>query len=470
MATIKKKALVIGAGTGGYPAAIRLGQLDVDAMLVEKHRPGGVCLNVGCIPSKALISASKLLHRAQHAQEMGIDFPAPSVDMGQMQQWKRGIIDKLCGGVEGLVRASGCEYRSATARFLGPKQIELSNADGSRDVVETEHVVIATGSRPIQIPGFDFDHEHILDSTSCLALDHVPGQMIVIGGGYIGLELGQVFQRLGAELTVVEGLERILPSMDKELGQLVAKQIRADGGTILTRAEASRWELRDGKAVVSVKAKGEIKEISADVVVVAVGRKPVTDGFAIEASGVAIDEGGFITVDDRMQTNVPGVYAVGDVAGPPMLAHKASHEGEVVAEVIAGRPVKNEACVIPNVVFTDPEIATAGLGKKEAEAEGRDVKVGKFPFAASGRALALGDSKGFVKVVVDAADDRILGIQIVGPEASDLISEAALAIELGASAADIGRTIHPHPTLGEAVMEAAKHSIGEAIHLQNRKR
>jgi dihydrolipoamide dehydrogenase len=470
MATIKKKALVIGAGTGGYPAAIRLGQLGVDAMLVEKHRPGGVCLNVGCIPSKALISASKLLHRSQHAQEMGLDFPKPAIDMGQMQQWKRGIIDKLCSGVEGLVKAAGCEYRSATARFVDPKEVELTNDDGSRDVVEAEHVVIATGSRPIQIPGFDFDHEHILDSTSCLDLDRVPDQMIVVGGGYIGLELGQVFQRLGAELTVVEGLERLLPSMEKDLGQLVAKQIRADGGTVLTRAQASSWELRDGKAVVSVEAKGESKEISADVVLVAVGRKPVTDGFAIEASGVSVGDDGFITVDERLQTNVPGIYAVGDVAGPPMLAHKASHEGEVVAEIIAGRPVKNEGPVVPNVVFTDPEIATAGLGKQEAEAAGHEVKVGKFPFAASGRALALGETQGFVRVVVGAGDGRILGVQIVGPEASDLISEAALAIELGASAADIGKTIHPHPTLSEAVMEAAKHSMGEAIHLQNRRR
>jgi len=467
MATIKKTALIIGAGTGGYPCAIRLGQLGVDAMVVEKAEPGGVCLNVGCIPSKALISATKLAHKASHAESMGVSFGSAQVDMGKMQEWKGGIVRKLTSGVRGLVKGNGTEYRQATAEFLAPKRVKLTYADGTpEDVVEAEHIVIATGSVPIEIPGFAYDGTRILDSTGALALDHVPESMIVIGGGYIGLELGQTFQRVGTKLTVVEGLDRLLPAMDKDLAQVVTKQIKDDGGEIVTGARAKGWTERDGKAVVQVEVGGEIRELSAEVVLVAVGRRPVTQGLGLEKTGVKLDKG-FIVVDERLQTNVPGIYATGDVVGQPMLAHKATHEAEVVAEVIAGKKTINDARVIPAVVFTEPEIATAGLSKEEAEAKGHEVSVGKFPFSVLGRAMAIDETKGFVKIVIDAKDERVLGVSIVGPEASDLISEAALAIEMGAYAPDIGLTIHPHPTLGEAMMEAAKHAVGEAIHIQN---
>ncbi|MEM6291530.1 MAG: dihydrolipoyl dehydrogenase [Myxococcota bacterium] len=471
MAIIKKKALVIGAGTGGYPCAIRLGQLGVDAMLVEKGQPGGVCLNVGCIPSKALISATKLAHKAQHANSMGISFGAPQVDMKKMQSWKGGIIKKLTGGVASLVKSNGCAYAQATAEFLAPKRVKLSYADGKPDdIVEAEHIVIATGSLPIQIPGFEYDGKRIVDSTGALAIDEVPGEMVVIGGGYIGLELGQTFQRLGTKLTVVEGMDRILPSMEKDIAMPVAKQIKKDGGEIITGARATGWEERDGKAWVKMDVGGETREVSADVVLVAVGRFPITKGLHLERAGVKVSDRGFVEVDERQQTNVPGIYAAGDVVGQPMLAHKASHEGEVIAEVIAGKKTINDARVIPAVVFTEPEISSAGLTKAEAEEKGHKVHVGKFPFAASGRAMAIDEMVGFVKVVVDAEDERVLGVHIVGPEASDLISEAALAIEMGAYGPDLALTIHPHPTLGEAVMEAAKHAIGEAIHIQNAKR
>src|SRR5690606_7204993 len=279
MATIKKTALVIGAGTGGYPCAIRLGQLGVDTMLVEKAQPGGVCLNVGCIPSKALISATKLAHKAQHAAKMGISFGAPQVDMKQMQEWKSGIVKKLTSGVGGLVKGNGAEYRQATAEFLGGKRVKLTSPDGKEDIVEAEHIVIATGSLPIEIPGFKFDGKRILDSTAALTLDYVPSEFIVIGGGYIGLELGQTFQRLGSKLTVIEGLDRILPGMEKELGDPVAKQIVADGGEILTGAKAKGWKERDGKAWVEIEQGGKTREVSADVVLVAVGRYPITKGF-----------------------------------------------------------------------------------------------------------------------------------------------------------------------------------------------
>jgi dihydrolipoamide dehydrogenase len=467
MATIKKTALVIGSGTGGYPCAIRLGQLGIDTLLVEKGEPGGVCLNVGCIPSKALISATKLAHKATHSEIMGLRFAAPQVDMPQMQTWKRGVVQKLTSGVKALVKGNGAEYRQATAEFIAPGRVKLTYPDGKpEDVVEAEHVVIATGSVPIEIPGFAFDQRRIVDSTGALAIDYVPESMIVIGGGYIGLELGQTFQRVGTKLTVVEGLDRLLPSMERDLGALVTKQIEADGGTIITGARAKGWSEQGGKAVVKIEVGGAEREVAADVVLVAVGRRPVTQGLGLEKLGVKLDKG-FIVVDERLRTNVPGVYATGDVVGQPMLAHKATHEAEVVAEVIAGKKTINDARVIPAVVFTEPEIATAGLTKEEAEAKGHKVTVGKFPFSALGRALAIDETKGFVKIVIDADDERVLGMSIVGPEAGNLISEAALAIEMGAYAPDIGLTVHPHPTLGEALMEAAKHALGEAIHIAN---
>jgi len=471
VATIKKQAVIIGAGTGGYPCAIRLGQLGIDAMLVEKDKPGGVCLNVGCIPSKALINATKLYHKAQHSESMGISFGAPSMDVVKMQSWKAGIVKKLTGGVKGLVKASGVDYVKATAEFLGPKKVRLHYpGDKPSDDVEAEHIVIATGSVPIEIPGFRYDDKRVIHSTGALALTEVPKRMVIVGGGIIGLELGQTYQRLGTEITVLEGMERILGNCDADCAKLVAKRIKKDGGKIHTGARAIGWKERGGEAIVKAEIAGKVQEFACDIILVAVGRRPVTSGMAIEKAGVALSKRGFVTVDKRQETSVPGIYGVGDVVGQPMLAHKASHEGEVVAEVIAGKKTINDARAIPNVVFTEPEIASAGLGEEEAKAEGYEVSLGKFPFSASGRAMSINETAGFVKVITDAKDDRILGVHIVGPEASDLISEAVLAIEMGAFAEDIALTVHPHPTLGEAVMEAAKHALGEAIHIPNRKK
>jgi dihydrolipoamide dehydrogenase len=464
-------AVVIGAGPGGYPAAIRLAQLGVDTAIIERGDVGGVCLNVGCIPSKALIEASKRFAFLDGAaKKMGISVEGKRVDVGQMQAWKGEVVHKLTSGVASLLESNGVTLLRGAARFDGPHRL-LVEGEGGTTVVESEHIVIATGSRPAQIPGFDFDGEHVLSSTEALALPELPEHLVVIGGGYIGLEMGGVYARLGTKVTIVEWMDQLLPGAAKDLVLPVQKKLKAHGTEILLEAKAKGWEKADGGVVVTVETKdGKERRIEASKILVTVGRKPNSEGLGLEGIGVEIDRRGFVTTDDRLQTKIPGVYAIGDVAGEPMLAHKATKEGEVVAEVIAGKKVKWDVRAIPAVVFCDPEIATTGLSEAEAKAKGHDVQVGKFMFAVNGRALGTGEAEGFVRVIADAATDELLGVEIVGPDASDLIAEATLAIELGASSEDIGLTIHAHPTLAEATMEAANAARGEAIHAVNRKR
>jgi len=465
MKTLKKNTVVVGAGPGGYPCAIRLGQLGVDTLCIEKDNWGGVCLNVGCIPSKALITAGKRMDEIRKADTMGISVGEPSIDMLKLQAWKQGIVEKLTGGVSHLLKANKVETLKGTATFTGPKTLEVDTADGTVKV-ECENLVIATGSRPIEIPGFSFADDRICDSTKALALNEVPGRVVVIGGGYIGLELGQMLAKVGSEVTVVEMADDIMPGFDKDVVKLLNRKLKKSGITVHKNTAAKGWEETDDGAVVKVEGPKGAAEIPADVILVTVGRRPNSEG--IEATGVTIGPRGQIVVDSQLKTNVPGVYAIGDVAEGLMLAHKASHDGEIAAEVIAGHAAHNDAKTVPAVVFTDPEIATAGMMEHEAKEEGYDVKVGKMPFAALGRALTTGDTDGFFKVVLDAEDDRVLGVAICGPHASDLISECALAVEMDAEAMDIGLTIHPHPTLGEGVMEAAKAALGQAIHMVNR--
>ena len=457
MATLKTTALVIGAGTGGYPCAIRLGQLGVDAILVEKDQPGGVCLNWGCIPSKALISATKLAHKAEHADTMGISFGKPQVDMTKMQGWKAGIIKRLTGGVQTLVKGAGTKYIKGTAEFLGPKRVKVRYADGKPDdTIEFEYAVIATGSVPRNIPGFEVDQKRIVDSTGMLDLDHVPEHLVCIGGGIIGLELGQTFQRLGTKLVVLEGLDRILGPVDADLAKIVHRQIEKDGGEIHVKTFAKGWEERDGKAYVKAEIGGKLEEIPADVVLVAVGRVPVTHTVAIEKSGVKVNDHGFIDTDAQMRTNVPHIFAIGDLVPGPMLAHKATHEARVAAEVAAGEKSAFDARTIPSVAYTDPEIAWVGLTETQAKADGTPFEKAKIPWAASGRALSLGRTEGFTKLLFDKDTGRVLGGGIVGPGAGDLIAEVGLAVEMGADAVDLGHTIHPHPTLSETVNFAAE--------------
>jgi len=464
---IHVEALVIGAGPGGYVAGIRLGQLKKKAMVVERDKPGGICLNVGCIPSKALINAAKTYDKLRHGADIGILADNFRVDMPKMQTWKGEVVSKLTGGVKILLKANGCDYRTGVARLTSRNTVELTAADGSKTTVQADNIVVATGSRPIEIPGFKFDGQRIVDSTGALDFDAVPERFVVIGGGYIGIEIGTLYAKLGSKVTVVEALPAILAGNDPDIVQVVARKLKKLGVEVMTGAKAKSWSEKDGRAAVVIDVGGKDVTLEADKVLVSVGRRPNWEGLGLEEVGVKVERG-FITVDKRLRTNVPGIYAIGDVAGQPMLAHKAPREAEVVAEVIAGHKAEFDVRVIPAVIFSDPEVASAGITADEAKQRGREVKVGKFPFSVLGRAIANADTDGFVKVVIDAASKEVLGIHVVGNGASDVIAEAALAIEMGALADDLSMTIHAHPTLPEAIMEAAKASLGEAIHIQNR--
>jgi len=464
-------ALVIGSGPGGYVCGIRLAQLGLRTAVVEQDRLGGVCLNVGCVPSKALITASKLYQRVQHAGAMGIHADGARIDWDATQAWKRGITDKLSGGIGALLKANKVDHVKGSARLLAPAKVGVTGADGSTREIEAAHIVVATGSSPVQIPGFPFGGR-IVDSTAALALAEIPKRLAVVGGGYIGLEMGGVYARLGAQVTIVEALDRLCATVDADLVRPVEQSMKKLGVVVHTSTKALGCEETASGVTVRLEKskKGALEPLSveADVVLVTVGRRPNTRGLGLEEVGVAMTERGFIAVDAHLRTNVPGIYGIGDVVGNPMLAHKASKEGEICAEVIAGKPSRFDARVVPAVVFTDPEIATAGPTLEELEASGRKLKTGKFLFGALGRAMTTNETAGFARVVSDAQTDELLAVHIVGPEASELIAEAALAIEMGAATEDLALTIHSHPTLAEATMEAAKVALGEAVHAVNR--
>ncbi len=455
-------AVVIGSGPGGYPCGIRLGQLGIKTIVVEKAEPGGVCLNVGCIPSKALIHGAKTFEKMGKSEDIGIKVSgAVSVDMPAMQRWKSGIVKKLTGGVTQLVKANGSDIVYGTARLGkrsgGGHQVIVSGKDGDTTII-AKNVVVATGSRPIVIPGFTPDDTFVIDSTGALALEEVPKRMVVIGGGYIGLELGTVFAKLGCKVTVVEAMPSLLAGMEADCVRVVATKLRKMGVEVLLNAKAKGWEQKGKKAVLTVETKeGEVK-IDTDKILVSVGRRPNSEELGLDVAGVNTDERGFIKIDNQLKTNVPGIYAIGDVVGGMMLAHKATKEAEVVAEIIAGHNAAMDVRTIPAV-----------LTELEATEAGHKLKVGKFPFAALGRAMSVNDTDGFCKMVADADSGEVLGIHIVGNGASDLIAEGALAIEMGAVLHDLSLTIHPHPTLSEVMMEAAAATLGEAIHIVNRK-
>ena len=462
-------AVVLGAGPGGYVCAIRLGQLKQKVLCVEKDEPGGVCLNWGCVPSKALISASHTYEKAKTGAVMGILSDGIRVDANRMQDWKEGIVKKLTSGVRSLLKGNGAELVLGEARVVGPNQVEIKTKEGTTEIVEAKNIVIATGATTIELPAFKFDGKQVIGAKEAVSLREVPRRLLVIGGGVIGLELGMVYQKLGSEVTVVEATAGLLPGVDPELTAVVEKKFVKHGGKVFKNAKATGYE-KDKEGALAVKVDlgdGKHDTMVTDVLLVAVGMRPNGANLGLEAVGVKVERG-FIPTDGVGRTNVPSIFAIGDVSGQPMLAHKASKEGEVVAEVIAGHRAAKDWVSIPAAIFTDPEIAVAGLTEQQAKEKGIDVKIGKFPFAALGRAMAVNETDGFFKIVADKKTHEVLGIHIVGPEASNLISEGALALEMHAFLEDIGMTIHPHPTLGEGMMEANLNGLGQAVHIMNR--
>jgi dihydrolipoamide dehydrogenase len=462
-------AIVIGGGPGGYPCAIRLGQLGLKVVCVEKDKPGGVCLNWGCIPSKALIQAANTYERTKDAGAIGIKVGPVELDANAMQDWKDGIVTKLNTGVRGLLKGNGADYLEGTAKLVGKDTVEVTTKDGAKEILKaTKGIVIATGSSTVEIPTFKFDGKQIIGAKEAVSLREIPKRLLVIGGGVIGLELGTVYQKLGSELFVAEAQPNLLGTHDQDCVKLVERKLVKHGAKIFKKALAKGYEKNaDGSLKVTLEQEGKAITIDVDVVLVAVGMRPNSANLGLEALGVKVEKG-IIPVDEQCRTNVPGIYAIGDVSGMPFLAHKASKEGEVCAEVIAGHHAAKDWVAIPASTFTDPEISSVGLSEDEAKAKGQKVVVGKFPFAALAKAMAMRETDGFVKVVADADTKQVLGVHIAGPEASALISEGALALEMAAFVEDLMLTVHPHPTLGEAVMEAAAASIGQAVHVLNR--
>jgi dihydrolipoamide dehydrogenase len=462
-------AIVVGGGPGGYVAAIRLGQLGQQVLVVEREYMGGVCLNWGCIPSKALISAASLAHHVRHAETMGITVTGLNVDITKLQAWKGSIVKKLTGGVASLVKSNGGTVVMGQAKLTGAHTVLVTKEDGKTEsYVARKAIVIATGATPIKIPGFDIDGKVVITAREAVSLPAVPKTLVVIGGGVIGMELGMVYQKLGSKVVVVEMTSQLLPGVDPDAVRVVQKRFTDLGGEVLVNAKAKASKLQGSRATVTIEVAGQTRDIEADNVLVAVGFRPNSADLGLKDFGVTTDDRGHVLVNDRLQTNIAGVYAIGDVTGAPYLAHRAMVQGEVVAEVIAGKRAAWDFRAMPAAIFTDPEIATVGLSEQEAKAQGREVKIGKFPWSVNGRAMALNEAGGFAKAILDAEQNQVLGVTIVGPEASDLISEASLAVEMCAYAEDVALTIHPHPTLSEGLNEAFKHALKEAVHIMNK--
>ena len=459
----QQEVVVIGGGPGGYVAAIRLGQLGKDTVLVERENLGGVCLNIGCIPSKALIRVAKLKNRMEAAKQIGLEVGSIGVDMAKLQTWKESVVSRLVSGVEYLCKSNHVRIIKGDAKFTGPNTIEVKSA-AATETIEAKNTIIATGTRPVEIPGFKFDGTTVVTTTEMLTLRQVPKNLVVVGAGVSGLEMATMYAQLGSKVTVIELLDQLLPGvvMDVEIVKVVERAFRKLGIEYHVKSRAK--EYREGKVFATLED-GKDVTFPCDKVLVSVGRRPNSDQLGLEKAGVKTGQQGWIQVNKKLQTNVTGIYAIGDVIGPPLFAHKASKDGVVAAEIIAGMNSEADYRGVAWAIFTDPEIASVGLTEDQAKEKGYAPIVGKFPFTALGRALLAGESEGFVKIVADKESELVLGVHIIGPEASDMISEAALAVEMGATLEDVGFTIHPHPTLPEAIMEAAEAAKGKAIHI-----
>lgn len=472
MSTDKDTQLVvIGGGPGGYPAAFLAADLGLQVTIVDTHtHPGGVCLYQGCIPSKALLHAAKVLSESKEAKAFGIDFGTPKIDIDKLRGWKDNIVSKLTVGLGQLSKQRKVTFIQGKAAFVDSNTVNIQKEDGTQQTLTFEKAILSTGSRPNTIPNTP-DSPHILNSATALNIETIPKTMLLIGGGYIGLELGTVYAELGSQLDVVEMLPQIMTGADRDLVQIVQKRLKTIFNDIMVETKVVKMErTKNGITVTFEDKNGKTSSKEYEKVLVAIGRRPNSDNIGLENTKATVNEQGFVEVNAQRLTTDPSIYAVGDVAGNPMLAHKASHEGIVAAEAIAGKKTAFEPNCIPAVVFTDPEMAWCGLTETQAKSENRDIKIAKFPWGASGRALTLGRTDGLTKLIIDPKTERILGVAIAGPGAGEMIAEGVLAIEMGAVVADLKMCIHPHPTLSETMMESAESFFGHATHIYRPKR
>ncbi|WP_026962170.1 dihydrolipoyl dehydrogenase [Alicyclobacillus herbarius] len=454
--------IVIGAGPGGYVAAIRAAQLGKSVTVVDKGNLGGVCLNVGCIPSKALISAAEFYEKSKQSPFPGVTTQA-ELDFAKVMEWKQSVVDKMTGGVKTLFKGNKINFVQGEAFFSKADEVRIMKEHES-ERYKFQHCIIATGSRPIELKSLPYG-KRVLSSTEALSLDHVPESLVVVGGGYIGIELGQTYAKFGSKVTIIEGTKSILPTFDPQAVRLVQRNLKKYGVDVVTEAFAQGVEEHEDGVTLTYKVGDEEKSVKAEYVLVTVGRRPNTDELGLESIGIKMTDKGLIEVDEQCRTSVPNIYAIGDIVPGPALAHKASYEGKVAAEVIAGKKSAVDYRCIPSVVFSDPEIASVGLSEEEAKEQYGEVATGRFPYAANGRAVALNASEGYIKLIADKKSGLLVGAQVIGHEASNLIAELGLAIEMSATLEDIALTIHAHPTLGEMVMEASEVALGSPIHI-----
>jgi dihydrolipoamide dehydrogenase len=466
-------AVVIGAGPGGYHAAIRLAQLGKSVICVDRDEVGGVCLNWGCIPTKALLHVGEVIRHIEHADAIGLKVPKADVDREGVAKFKTEVVNANVGGVKTLFKGNGVQFIYGDASFKDRGTVVVKNKDGGTDTIKTQSVVVATGSAPIDVKAWPRDGEYIINSDDAVQVKRIPKTMLIVGGGVIGLEFATVYSRVGAKVLVIEALPQILTGTDLEISKTLGRILKKQGIEIMLDTKVGKIE-KSGKTVKATfngegtNGKDETREF--DMVLVAVGRRPVTDTLNLAAAGLGTDDKGFIAVDAQCRTKVPNIFAIGDVTGQPLLAHRAMKQGVVAAEVISGdKSAAFDPVAIPNCVYTDPEVATIGLSEEEAKAKGYEVRIGKFPLAASGRARTMNESDGLIKLVADAKTDGLLGMHIVAPQAESLIGEGVMALEMGATLEDIGLSVHPHPTLTESIMDAAEAAHGKAIHILNPK-
>jgi len=462
-ADIECRMVVLGSGPGGYTAAFRAADVGLDTVLIERYSAlGGVCLNVGCIPSKALLHAAALIEEAAHSADIGVDFGKPKIDLAKLRDFKQNkVVGQFTKGLAGMAKQRKVRTVQGVAKFVSANELEITGDDGKTQLLRFEQCIIAAGSQAVKLPNFPWDDKRIMDSTDALQLEEVPKKLLVVGGGIIGLEMATVYRALGSEVTVVEFMDQLMPGADKDLVKPLADRLKKQGVAVHLKTKAAQVEVSKQGVAVSFESAEEgqkpaLESGTWDRVLVAVGRSPNGGKLDADKAGVQVTERGFIPVDKQMRTNVPHIFAIGDLVGQPMLAHKATHEGKLAAEVAAGHKKEWVARVIPSVAYTDPEIAWVGVTETEAKAKGLKVGVGKFPWVASARAVGIGRGEGFTKLIFDEETHRVIGGAIVGVHAGDLIAEIGLAIEMGAEAEDIGHTIHPHPTLGESVGMAAE--------------